>query len=268
LPGPPNTFPIPPDVSPQIPGDLTIYNGVINSVTTPVLSGNTSGNSTKDMVVTFTPAGSGCVSVYILWGGHLATSEQWGQGAGYLGGAKAHMRTQFLDGDGGKNQDRSIQDIEWHATPTPTRTPTPTGMPKPTRTWMTLAAGLVWAGAAAGCSTNYVEGRYSCVPGEEDTCPPGWYCHASDRRCYSYPSERPDAHDVEAEFDADSGADPGGDGDLEADAGDVEDGAAADVVEEADGFVPCSGDSCDDLDPCNGLETCLMTGLCRPEGGR
>jgi len=147
-------------------------------------------------------------------------------------------------------------------TPTPTRTPTPTGMPKPPRTWITLAAGL--AAAAAGCSTNYVEGRYSCVPGEEDTCPPGWYCHASDRRCYSYPPERPDARDVEPELDADSGADPGDDGDLEADAGDVEDGAATDVVEEADGFVPCSGDSCDDLDPCNGLETCRMTGLCEP----
>lgn len=124
-----------------------------------------------------------------------------------------------------------------------------------------LAAGWFAAGAAAGCSTNYVEGRYSCVPGEEDTCPAGWFCHASDRRCYSYPPDRPDVPDAEAEVD--SGGDAGDGADVEAEPGDVEGDGAADA-EEVDGFVPCSGDSCDDLDPCNGLETCLMTGLCQP----
>lgn len=111
----------------------------------------------------------------------------------------------------------------------------------------------------AGCSTEYVEGRYACTPRADGQCPPDWFCHPSDRRCYSYP---PDAAGPDADADGDADGDDDGAADLEADLDDGEPDVPTDG-DDGDGFVPCSGDSCDDLDPCNGTETCLVSGLCQ-----
>jgi hypothetical protein len=91
--------------------------GATSVLISPVThAGNVDGNSTGDLIVTFTtdantnPEGQ----VLLAWGGHLASSAYWMQngqpdGAGQISGAPWHMRTQQLDGEGNKNQDRSIQ---------------------------------------------------------------------------------------------------------------------------------------------------------------
>jgi hypothetical protein len=95
------------------PRRLTIWGGTITSVGVPVHSGPVDGNSTGDITVQFTSAGSG---VLLAWGGHLAQSAFWNlaaggerDGAGEVSGAPWHMRTLQLDGSGNRNQDRSIQ---------------------------------------------------------------------------------------------------------------------------------------------------------------
>ncbi|HEU4354406.1 MAG TPA: hypothetical protein VFT27_02340, partial [Actinomycetota bacterium] len=91
---------------------LTMYGGTITSITGPVHSGPTSGNSTGDFTVTFNSSDS---AVLLAWGGHLAESTYWKttggdpNGAAEVSGSPWHMRTQQLDGSGNKNQDRSIQ---------------------------------------------------------------------------------------------------------------------------------------------------------------
>lgn len=92
--------------------NLSMYGGTITSITGPTHSGPAGGNSSGDFTVTFDASGS---AVLFAWGGHLAESAYWvtttGQpnGAVTISGAPWHMRTQQLDGDGNKNQDRSIQ---------------------------------------------------------------------------------------------------------------------------------------------------------------
>ena len=95
------------------PRQLTYFGANVLDVTVPVHDGPTDGNSTADIVVTFTTTGASS-AVLFAWGGHLAASSYWiegGQpdGAGEISGAPWHMRTQQLDGSGNKNQDRSIQ---------------------------------------------------------------------------------------------------------------------------------------------------------------
>lgn len=92
---------------------LTIWGGLITSITPPVHSGPASGNSSVEMRVSFTTTGG---AVLLAWGGHLAQSSFWnGQaggdrdGASLVSGAPWHVRTLGLDGSGAKNQDRSIQ---------------------------------------------------------------------------------------------------------------------------------------------------------------
>jgi uncharacterized repeat protein (TIGR01451 family) len=89
---------------------LYAYGVTAVSVSAPTYAGSDTGNSTADVVVTFTTAGS---AAFFLWGGHLAQSIYWDvatpNGAGQISGAPWHMRTQDLDGSGNKNQDRSIQ---------------------------------------------------------------------------------------------------------------------------------------------------------------
>ncbi len=116
---------------------------------------------------------------------------------------------------------------------------------------------LLAAWVLGACSTAYVEGGYACVSNAPGQCPPGWYCHPIDLRCYSEPPPRPDA---DADADVVDDGDDAADG---ADLGDVDPDVPTDG-DDGDGFVPCSGDSCDDLDPCNGTESCLVTGLCGP----
>jgi hypothetical protein len=84
----------------------------------PVHEGPTDGNSTGDLLLSFTPMEGGSGAVFLVWGGHLAQSAYWfdnapPNGAGQISGAPWHMRTLNLTEDGvssgGKNQDRSIQ---------------------------------------------------------------------------------------------------------------------------------------------------------------
>ncbi len=119
------------------PRRLTIWGGTILSISSPVHSGSTSGNSSADIVVRFRSSGA---AVLLSWGGHLAQSAYWNRsiggssdGAGQVSGAPWHMRTLQLDGAGNKNQDRSIQPsaivgelppFALAPTPTPTRPPT------------------------------------------------------------------------------------------------------------------------------------------------
>ena len=106
---------------------LKIWGGTITNITTPVHSGPTGGNSSTDMVVTFTVTGS---NVAFAWGAHLAQSSYWknsdgtADGAGQISGAPWHMRTQQLDNAGNKNQDRSIQPSAIIHPPTVTLTKT------------------------------------------------------------------------------------------------------------------------------------------------
>jgi hypothetical protein len=121
------------------PRRLTIWGGTIVSISKPVHSGPTSGNSSADMVVRFRTTRS---AVELAWGGHLAQSAYWNRsiggvsdGAGQVSGSPWHMRTLQLDGAGNKNQDRSIQpsaivgELPPFALAPPTPTPRPT--PKP-----------------------------------------------------------------------------------------------------------------------------------------
>jgi LPXTG-motif cell wall-anchored protein len=96
-----------------LPRQLTYFGAAVQDVTVPVHEGPTDGNSTADIVVTFTTSGASS-AVLFVWGGHLAASSYWIEGsapdgAGEISGAPWHMRTQQLDGSGNKNQDRSIQ---------------------------------------------------------------------------------------------------------------------------------------------------------------
>jgi hypothetical protein len=127
-----------------VPRRLTIWGGTITSISRQVHSGSVNGNSTADILVTFTSSGS---AVLLSWGGHLAQSAFWDtaaggerDGAGQVSGAPWHMRTLKLDGSGNKNQDRSIQPSAIVgelppfalAPPTPTPRPTPVSVANPT----------------------------------------------------------------------------------------------------------------------------------------
>jgi hypothetical protein len=94
------------------PRRLTIWGGTIVSISGPVHAGSVNGNSSADLLVTFTSTGS---AVLLAWGGHLAQSAYWDttiggarDGASMVSGSPWHMRTLQLDGSGNKNQDRSI----------------------------------------------------------------------------------------------------------------------------------------------------------------
>ncbi len=94
------------------PRRLTIWGGIPISISGPTHSGAVSGNSSADVLVTFTATGS---AVLLAWGGHLAQSAYWDtarggprDGASLVSGSPWHMRTLQLDGSGNKNQDRSI----------------------------------------------------------------------------------------------------------------------------------------------------------------
>jgi uncharacterized repeat protein (TIGR01451 family) len=102
---------------------LIIFGGTIGGIGNVAHAGPTTGNSTGDMLVTFstTNCTSNC-SVFLVWSGHLADDQggnaYWNQaatppgpadGASQISGAPWHMRTQQLDASGNKNQDRSIQ---------------------------------------------------------------------------------------------------------------------------------------------------------------
>ena len=94
------------------PSVLRIWGGTLVSISKPTHSGSVNGNSSADMLVTFSATGP---AVLLAWGGHLAQSAYWDtsgggprDGASMVSGSPWHMRTLQLDGSGNKNQDRSI----------------------------------------------------------------------------------------------------------------------------------------------------------------
>lgn len=94
------------DDIPQIPGDLTIFNGNILSVGGYVRSGTYDGSSQTGIQIEFTASTANPV---IAWGGHISTRLDWGVGnsAIAISGSPYHMRLLDLDGQGG-NQDRAL----------------------------------------------------------------------------------------------------------------------------------------------------------------
>lgn len=105
------TFPIPADpifaancpLCTQIPGNFTIYNGVINSVSAYTTTGSYAGDSATSITLNFTPSSS---TVVIAWGGHIARRADWGidGAATNIPGSPYHMRLKDVTG----NQDRSM----------------------------------------------------------------------------------------------------------------------------------------------------------------
>jgi hypothetical protein len=140
------------------PRRLTIWGGTILSISAPVHSGPTSGNSSGDMLVRFRATGS---AVLLAWGGHLGQSAYWNRlnggpsdGAAMVSGSPWHMRTLQLDGSGNKNQDRSISPsaivgaLPPFALAPPTPTPRPT--PPPAAPGRTHGTGGGGGGGAPG----------------------------------------------------------------------------------------------------------------------
>ncbi|MBI5488431.1 MAG: SUMF1/EgtB/PvdO family nonheme iron enzyme [Deltaproteobacteria bacterium] len=119
---------------------------------------------------------------------------------------------------------------------------------------MTRRSTAFLAVVALGCSTSYVEGRYSCTPGEPGGCPPGWVCHESDQRCWSGPED--------AGADADD-AGPDGDAPTDVDVAPDEPDLPVETSEDGDS-VACTADTCDDGNSCNGVEACGTDGSCVP----
>jgi hypothetical protein len=118
---------------------LTIWGGTVTSISGPVHTGPTTGNSSAEFTVHFHSTGP---AVLLAWGGHLAQSRYWNllaggvrDGAGEVSGSPWHMRTLQLDGSGNRNQDRSIQpsaivgELGPFALAPPTPTPRPTAPP-------------------------------------------------------------------------------------------------------------------------------------------
>ena len=166
------------------PRRLTIWGGTITSISGPVHSGSTDGNSTADFLVRFRSTGS---AVLLAWGGHLAQSAFWNRsaggpsdGAGQVSGAPWHMRSLQLDGAGNKNQDRSIQpsaivgELPPFALAPPTPAPRPTtppAAPAPTPPpgggtpgGGTPGGGTPGGGTPGGGSPNSPSGGFPTVP--------------------------------------------------------------------------------------------------------
>ena len=126
----PATFPIPVDAVlatcstpqhdpvgggvPQLPGDLTIYNGTITGAA--YLGSHTCHDSAIQisMLITFT---SSAPETVVAWSAHIAPEFDWGnnESAHSVSGSPYHMTFMGLDGSGG-NQDRSMQTDAVYAT--------------------------------------------------------------------------------------------------------------------------------------------------------
>jgi len=92
------------------PANLKFYNASIDSLGHYFFTG-TASDRELNFIVYFQVADTASVGFY--WAGHMAhgVPGKWGagNGSGSVSGAPYHMRTKDLDGGGGKNQDRSIQ---------------------------------------------------------------------------------------------------------------------------------------------------------------
>jgi hypothetical protein len=86
---------------------LTIYNGTITGLSYVDEDSHASSDGSASLKIDFIANTS---TVVILWGGHIAASETWGQGnsAAQIPGASYHTRLISLDGASTGNQDRSL----------------------------------------------------------------------------------------------------------------------------------------------------------------
>jgi uncharacterized repeat protein (TIGR01451 family) len=114
FPDTPSTIAIPvdPQVSgagvTQIPGDFTLWGGVLTAVSGYSYSNGAgfSGDKSASIIISFTATVANPV---LAWGGHIASRLDWGAGnsASTISGSPYHQRLIDLDGSGG-NQDRSL----------------------------------------------------------------------------------------------------------------------------------------------------------------
>ena len=126
------TDPSDPPASFQIAGQFKLYGGAfVGSPSSLLLNPCGSDPDEKGYELTINLNSS---YVYLMWGGHLASAADWGEGkgAGNFPGASFHMGfAKYCDGQCRDSQDRSIQVSGLCPTATPTRTPTRTPTPTP-----------------------------------------------------------------------------------------------------------------------------------------
>lgn len=106
--GTPASYNIPTDASlpfTQVAGAFKLYSGTFGAVTGPFVDGN---EKYYDVVVV-----GGTGNEVLLWGGHLASANDWGigNGASSISGAPFHMSSSKISPNGHESgrQDRSIQ---------------------------------------------------------------------------------------------------------------------------------------------------------------
>lgn len=92
----------------QAPGVFTLYHGTMTAVSGYTIDGTFADTSKTRVTITFTATSS---SVILAWGAHIATRQDWGvdYSAIAISGAPYHTRVWDFDGEGGGNQDRSVQ---------------------------------------------------------------------------------------------------------------------------------------------------------------
>jgi uncharacterized repeat protein (TIGR01451 family) len=98
----------------QLPGSFQLFGpsgstiGTVSYVSQNVLSGT--GTCTTTVSVTFNVGGSGTPTVVLAWGGHIASSADWGTGnsAVSINGSPYHMALDTLDGASTGAQDRAL----------------------------------------------------------------------------------------------------------------------------------------------------------------
>lgn len=117
-PGPPDTLEIPidththfPSGRSQIPGEFSAWGAMLKSaayVSPTPITVHTAGDVERVVDLTFTAEGH---TVVLAWGGHIASSLDWGEGNTYVStfsGAPFHMRLRTLNGHPTGNQDLSL----------------------------------------------------------------------------------------------------------------------------------------------------------------
>jgi hypothetical protein len=117
-PGPPSTLAVPIDTNThfpsgrsQLPGVFSAWGGKLKSaayVSPTPINAETPGAVERQIDVTFTAEGP---TVVLAWGGHLASSLDWGAGNTFLSahsGASFHMRLLSINGESTGHEDRSL----------------------------------------------------------------------------------------------------------------------------------------------------------------
>ncbi len=92
----------------QVPGVMTLFGGNITGISGYTMTGTYAGSSQTRLTINFTATSA---TVVFAWGGHIARRQDWGDNnsAIAISGAPYHMRVYDVDGEGGGNQDRSMQ---------------------------------------------------------------------------------------------------------------------------------------------------------------